>query len=110
MANEKNRDDEKKQWLIIGILFTGALLGIDFFYSSFSDMAGIAKVVLGIAHAVLALLWIVSMVKFNDPNFDGVRKYIVGLCALLALIIGIHHATVKEDKQVIIDSHENSLR
>ena len=110
MANEKNRDDEKASWLIIGILFTGALLAIDIWYSSYSQMALIAKVLLGIAHGALVFMWFIVMIKFNDPVYDVVRKYIVYLCVILALIVGIHHATVREDKQVIIDSHENSLK
>jgi disulfide bond formation protein DsbB len=110
MSVQKKRDDEKAQWLIVGILFTGFLLVIDIFYSSFGEMAGIAKVLLGIAHAALAVMWIAVMVKFNDPKYDIVRKYVVGLSVVLSLIIGIHHAVVKENKQVLIDSHENSLR
>lgn len=110
MANGKMKDDEKRNWLIIGVLFTGVLLAIDLFYSSFSQMGGIAKVLLGIAHAVLAVLWVIAMVKFKDPEFDVYRKYVVYLCVAIALIVGIHHATAREDEQVIIDSHENSLK
>jgi hypothetical protein len=110
MPNNKMKDDEKRNWLIIGILFTGFLLAIDICYSSFGLMAGIAKVLLGIAHAVLAILWVTVMAKFKDPNFDFIRKYVVYLSVTLALIIGIHHAVAREDKQVIIDSHENSLK
>ena len=110
MSNIKKRDDEKAQWLIVGILFTVTLLGIDFWYSSYSQMAGVVKVILYIAHTILAVLWLVAMVKFKDPNYEVARKYIVYLAVLLSLIVAIHHATVKEDKHVIIDSRENSLR
>jgi hypothetical protein len=110
MANNKMKDDEKRNWLIIGILFTGFLLAVDICYSSFGQMAVIAKVLLGIAHAVLAILWVIVMAKFTDPNFDFCRKYVVYLSVTLSIIIGIHHATVREDKQVLIDAHENSLK
>lgn len=110
MTNQKKRDDEKRNWLIVGILFTGLLIGFDFGYSSYSEMAGIAKVLLGIGHGALVFMWFIVMIKFNDPNFDVYRKYVAGLAVALTLIIGIHHAVVKEDKQVLIDSKENSLR
>jgi hypothetical protein len=110
MSNGKHRDDEKAHWLIIGILFTGALLGIDIFYSSFAEMGLIAKILIGVAHGGLVVLWFIAMAKFKDPNYDVYRKYIVGLAIILALIVGIHHASSIEDKQIIIDSKENSLR
>jgi hypothetical protein len=106
MSNQKTRDDEKGQWLIVGILFTGFLLGIDTWYSSYSQMAGFARMLLYVAHGVMAFLWWVAMIKFKDPNYDVVRKYIVGLSVLLALIIGIHHAVTIEDKAVIDDSNK----
>lgn len=109
MSNKK-RDDEKATWLIVGILFTAFLLGIDIFYSSFGLMATAAKWGLGIAHVGILLLWVVVMVKFTDPNFDYLRKWLVWLCVILSLIIGIHHAIAREDEQVIIDAHENSLK
>ena len=110
MANEKNRDDEKAIWLIIGILFTGVLVGLDLWYSSFTQMALFAKVLIGIAHGVLAILWFLVMAKFKDPNYDVYRKYIVGLSVVLSLIVGIHHAVVRERNQVSIDAKENSLK
>lgn len=105
----KKRDDEKAHWLIIGILFSAALLAVDFWYSSFSQMAGIVKVLIILAHCGLGLLWVGAMAKFNDPNFDGLRKVIVWLSVILILIVGIHHATVREDQQVIEDSRAGSL-
>lgn len=109
MANKK-RDDEKGHWLAVGILFTVFLFVIDIWYSSYGQMAGIAKVLLILAHIVLGGLWFVVMAKFNDPVYDVVRKFIVGLSVILSLIVGIHHASSKEDKQVIIDANENKLK
>lgn len=109
MANKK-RDDEKGQWLAAGILFSGFLIAIGIWYSSYSQMGSIAKVLLGIAHAVLVGMWVLVMAKFNDPVYDVVRKFIVGLSVILSLIVGIHHATCREDKHVIIDSNENRLK
>jgi disulfide bond formation protein DsbB len=106
MANEKKRDDEKGQWLAVGILFTGFLIGLDIWYSSYSQMAGMARWGLYVAHIILAFAWVIAMVKFKDPAYDVVRKFIVGFSILLSLIIGIHHATTVEDKAVIDDSNK----
>ena len=105
-----NKDDEKLIWLIIGFLFTGALIGMDIYYSSFSQMSGALMWIVSILHLFLVAAWVIAMVKFNDPNYEATRKIVVGLCVILGLIVGIHHATSREDKQVIIDSKEAAAK
>ena len=104
------KDDEKKIWLIVGILFTSALVAMDIFYSSFGQMSNGLQWVVGILHGALIVAWVTAMIKFADPKYDTARKIVVGLCVLLGLIVGIHHATSVEDKQVIIDSRENAAK
>lgn len=106
----KKRDDEKLIWLIVGGIFTVALIGIDLGYSSYPEMATALKWLLYIGHAALAFLWLLVMVNFKDPNFDYLRKYTLYVAIGLILIVGIHHATSVEDKQVIIDSRENATK
>lgn len=102
------KDDEKKIWLIVGVLFTGFLIGIDIGYSSFGEMAKILLGIISFLHLIVVALWVLVMTKFTDPNYDGARKLLVWICVVITLIVGIHHATSIEDKQVIIDSHENA--
>lgn len=104
------KDDEKMIWLIVGGLFTLMIIAADLFYSSYSQMPNAFKWVVIVLHAGLAIAWIVSLVKFTDPNYDPVRKIVLALCVVLGLMVGIHHATVKEDEQVIIDSQENAAK
>jgi len=106
-TQNKKRDDELKVWIIVGAIFTIFLLIIDFFYSSVNSMAFVARMVIWIGHAALSLGWIISIAKVADPAYDDVRKGVVYLCMVLSLIIGIHHATTVEDKQVIEDSEKN---
>lgn len=109
MQNKK-RDDEKGQWLAVGILFTGFLIAIDIWYSSYGQMADFARWLMYIAHAALGFTWVVAMVQFKDPGYDVIRKYIVFVSVVLSLVVGIHHAVAREDKQVIIDSKENAAK
>jgi len=110
MTATKQKDDELLIWVIVGSIFTIFLLVIDFFYSSVGGMALVAKICIGIGHAILAYLWVVSLANWKDPNYDVIRKCVVYVAVILALIVGIHHATSREDKQVIIDSHENAAK
>ena len=105
----RKKDDEKLSWLVVGILFTGALIGVDIGYSSFSQMVDVLKLVVGGLHVLLVIGWAIAMVKFEDPNYDAARKLVVGICVVTALIVGIHHATIKEDDQILIDSGKSSI-
>ena len=106
----KKRDDELLTWVIVGIIFTGGLAFMDFAYSSVNEMAFIARAAIWIGHALLSVLWVLSLTQWKNPNFDVTRKGVVALSVILSLIIGIHHATVREDQQVIIDSKENAAK
>lgn len=110
ITTPKRKDDEKKQWLFVGILFTSVLIGMDFKYSSYGQMSDALQWIVVILHAALIIAWSTAMIKFNDPNYEVARKIVVGLCVLLGLVVGIHNATSVEDKQVIIDSRENALK
>lgn len=110
MTTRKRKDDEMLIWLIVGGIFTLFLIGIDIWYSSYSQMALMGRTALYIAHAFLAGLWAIAMKKFDDPNYEVVRKYIVYVAVIISLTIGIHHALNVEDKQVLIDSHENATK
>lgn len=106
----KAKDDELLTWTIVGGFFTAGLLGVDIGYSSVNEMGNVAQIAIWVAHGVLALLWVVTIVKWRDPNYDKTRELVVYLCVALSLIIGIHHGSSRENDQVIIDSHENSLK
>mgnify|MGYP001603141482 CR=1 FL=1 len=109
MANKK-RDDEKLHWLLAGGLFTALLIGLDIWYSSYSIMHWLFGGGLILGHLILSVLWIGVMIKFNDYGFDYLRKFTVWVSIILALVVGIHHATAREDKQVLIDSKENKAK
>lgn len=104
-TQNKRKDDELEVWVIVGAIFTAFLLIIDFFYSSVNQMALIARIAIWIGHGLVSFGWIISLAKWKDPNYDDVRKLVVYLCIALSFIIGIHHSTEVEDKQVIEDSH-----
>lgn len=106
----KKRDDEKLHWLLVGILLTAVIIWMDIWYSSFNLMHWLLIGLVSVLHLLLAAFWVIIMSKFNDPNYDGYRKGLCVICALLILIVGIHHATSVEDNQVIIDSKENAAK
>lgn len=109
-TQNKRKDDELLIWAMVGGIFTLGLLGFDFFYSSINEMSTIAQVWIWIGHGGITLGWIVTILGWANPNYDVVRKAVVAMCVILMLVIGIHHATVIEDKQVIIDSKENAVK
>lgn len=109
-TQNKRKDDELEVWVIVGAIFTLFLLAIDFFYSSVNQMALVARMLIWIGHGLVSLGWIISLAKWKDPAYDEFRKGVVYLCIVLSIIIGIHHATAKEDQQVLIDSKENSAK
>lgn len=109
-TQNKRKDDELEKWAIGGGVFTIFLLIIDFFYSSVNEMALLARICIWIGHALISGGWIISFAKWKDPAFDDVRKVVVYLCIVLSIIIGIHHSTVKEDQQVLIDSKQNAAK
>lgn len=107
MATNKDNTD-LPFWLIGGGLFTLTLIGFDVWYSSYDSMEGFLKGIIIALQAVVAIGWVVEMINFNDPNFDWLRKGIVWCSIIAILLVGLHHATHREDKQVLIDSKENA--
>lgn len=104
----RKKDDELLIWLIVGFIFTGTLIGVDIWYSSFHEMAKLYGWAVLFLHFILLAGWIGTLVKFYDPNYDWLRKFVCVLSIILVLMVGIHHATIVEDKQVIIDSHAST--
>jgi hypothetical protein len=96
--------------VLVGAIFTIALLYIDFAYSSVNEMAKIARVGIWIGHGVLSGLWMVSLLQWKNPNYDYVRRVILALAIILSLIIAVHHSLSVENSQILIDSHENSVK
>lgn len=104
------QDGELSSWLIVGGIFTMLLIGFDTWYSSFHSMEGFLKVIVLIIHCAIAVGWVIEMIKFNDPNFEELRRWIVWTAIIGILIVGLQHALGREDKQVLIDSHENVIK
>ena len=102
------QDGELSSWLFVGGLFTLTLIGFDFWYSSFHSMEGFLKGIVIILHIAIAIGWVVEMIKFNDPNFDELRRWIAWTAIIVVLIVGLQHAFGREDKQVLIDSKANA--
>ena len=107
---KKRKDDELLILTILAALFTGVLVWMDFKYSSINLMHPILQAVVWLGQIGLAALWVIVFGKWKDPNFDHFRKQTLYVAVILILIVGIHHATVKEDNQVIIDSKENAAK
>jgi len=110
MNNGKKRDDELLILSIVGFIFIGLLVYLDGWYSSFKEMSTLGRALIIIAHMAVALTWVISFEKWKDPAFDSYRRIALGATIVLSLIVGIHHATVREDNQVIIDSKENAAK
>lgn len=102
------QDGELSSWLIVGGVFTLTLIGIDIGYSSYGSMEEFLKGVIILLHFIIGLGWVIEMIKFNDPNFDWLRHGIVWCSVIGILLVGLQHATSREDKQVLIDSKANA--
>jgi cell division protein FtsW (lipid II flippase) len=107
---KKRKDDELLILTILAAIFTGFLVYFDFRYSSIGAMALIAQAAVWIGQIGLAALWVLVFGKWQDPNYDNCRRWAFMLSVILVLIVGIHHATTREDNQVIIDSKENAAK
>lgn len=105
---KEKKNDELLTLAVIELLFMGAYIGVSGWYSSLSLMPTGLLVAVWIGRLAMTVCIIVTWLKFKDPNYDKYRWGVVILAAALSLTIGIHHATVKEDKQIIIDSKENA--
>lgn len=105
---KKRKDDELLILTILAVLFTGVLIWMDFGYSSVSLMDHWLQAVIWICQIILAAVWVLVFAKWKDPKYDYFRKIAFYLATALMLWVGIHHATAREDKQVIIDSKENA--
>lgn len=102
------RDNEMVNYIVLLTLFVGTLIGVDIYYSSFEIMSSIFKWSIYGLHSLLVIFIIVSIVNSTDPNFDKVRKWAYAVTFILIFSVGIHHATAREDNQVIINSKENT--
>lgn len=107
-TQNRKKDDELLIWLIVGGLFTFFLLGIDIWYSSYHQMDKFYCWLIVFLHFILVVGWINTIATFGDPNYEWIRKFVCVLALGLSLMVGIHHATAREDKQVTIDSKENA--
>lgn len=110
MTIQKKKDTDLLKWVILSALFVLSLSAVDIWYSSFSEMNTAIKCIVVAGHLILSILLIGSFIKFNDPEYDYLKKSVLWCVVLLIIFIGIHHATSREDKQVIIDSHENAIK
>lgn len=110
LTKSKKKDDELLILVILAALFTLTLIGFDIWYSSIGAMHKLAQAGVWIGHIGLASVWVIVFGKWKDPDYDFYRKVAFILAAALMLIIGIHHATSREDEQVIIDSTENAAK
>lgn len=102
------QDDELSTWSIVGGLFTLFMLGIDIWYSSYGTMAVGLKWASIIVQALIGVAWVIEMFNYNDPNFEYLRKIICIGCVIVSIVVGVNHAVAREDKQVQVDSNENS--
>lgn len=103
----KKKDGELLAWLLVGGFFTIALIVVDFTYSSVNEMSKVGRAGIWVGHGLLSALWVGVLAYFKDPNYDYFRKAATIVAVILAFVIAIHHATSKEDAQVIIDSKDN---
>lgn len=98
---------ELQNTLIVGGIFTLALLIADFTYSNLGGLLETGWGVLWmILHGLVIALWIVVIKYWNDPAKAMLRVFLFA-AILGALIITMgHRAGWLEDKQVIIDSRK----
>lgn len=105
--------DEKKMWILVGGIFAATLLCVDIWYSSW-DLLMSQDMTIGICAAIVHLIvlcgWAVVLIKFEDPNWDYMRRVTIVATVAAIIIVGLHHAFHLEDQQVIIDSIENSKK
>jgi hypothetical protein len=107
---KKRKDDEFPVLTALAGLFTGLLIWMDFSYSSIGIMPIALQAIVWLGQIGLAAIWVLVFGKWQDPNYDKYRHVAFILAAILILWVGIHHATSREDKQVIIDSKENAAK
>lgn len=108
MSNEIKND--KIYWIIAEIIFLALYIFISGWYTSYPVMETWLKVIVWILQIGAVACIVISWAKVTDPNYQKYRVATILLLVALSLIIGIHHATTKEDNQVLIDSKENATK
>jgi hypothetical protein len=113
MENKKKKDDENLFWFIGGGLFAAVLIVVDIWYSSYALLVKEEKLLLGLivfAHLLIIGLWIGVLIKFEDPNYDYLRKWCVYLTGATIITVCLHHSLNNENRQVLIDAENNRIR
>lgn len=106
-ARSKKKDSEIFILTGLALLFTGFLAWMDINYSSIHEMGLVSQVLVWGGQIILAAIWVLVFGNWKDPGFDKWRYAAFIIVSILILWVGIHHATSKEDNQVLIDSKEN---
>lgn len=96
----KRKDDELPVLILVNGLFTAALLGVDIFYSNWHGMfvdwyVGVAAIVF---HLASTLAWYIVLANWQDPNFDGARKWLVALLIATLGIVAGYRASYNEHR------------
>jgi thiol:disulfide interchange protein len=89
--------DEKKIWLIVGGIFT-VVFALCAAFGLKPGMPHVWSIVLGVLFLICCLSWIITMVKFTDPNFDYWRVVNILSAFLACCVIMGHRAGYFENK------------
>lgn len=92
MENEvKKKDDELLSIFLSCGIFTVVMFIADFTYGNIEALLHSAwSIPFYVLHGLLFVGWVVAIAFYKDPNFDWVRKIIIGL-AIAALLLVMGH-------------------
>lgn len=108
MTREK-KDDELGMIVLVGGIFTIALIAVDIWYSDWKLMFRGWAMIVGIlvlwGHLASIVTWSIVLAYYTDPAYDKYRKWLlVLLVATLALVAGVRSAS-NELKSVLNDAN-----
>jgi len=102
----KDRNSELSMIVLLGGLLSLVLIGIDIWYSNWGGMWADQPIgsLAVLIHLVIVFCWYLTLTRWEDPNFDIARKWLIGLLFAACIGVGLYRAINNEDKQVLKDA------
>lgn len=100
----KKKDDELSTLVVVNGVFSLGVLILDLTYKHIGDMftggdawTGVVAVIL---HAAAAILWVLVIKYWQDPNKDVLRGALLAALILCILVVGGHRAGYLEQSHI----------
>lgn len=104
MNNTKKKDDELPILILVSGIFTAALLYVDMAYSDYNLLFTGIYTFIGsmviLMHLAIIAAWFIVLKNWQDPNFDGARKWLLMLVIITMVVVAGSKVISNEDRMM----------